>query len=297
VSKETSKQQPAQRRPWGCLIPALLVILIIIGFTWLLGTGSPAPERAGESGLLADGHSVNVLVVGSDANEAMGVEGRADTIMVVHLDLAAPGIYILSVPRDTLVEVEGYGFDKINHAYAYGGLDLLVPTVEQLLQVPVDYYALTDFAGFEDIVDALGGVEIDVDKRMYYQTYDGLIDIEAGLQRLNGEQALQYVRFRQDELGDITRVSRQQTFLKALAGQMVDTGVLRKLPQLLAATSEMVETDLPVRYVVQLAIKLRSLDAAGIASGTVPGDFEDIDGVSYWRPDETALGSLLNEYF
>jgi len=297
VSKEMDEQRQPRRRPGGCLIPALLAIAVMVGLFWLLGMGSPVPEREEESGLIADGQSINVLVVGSDANEALGVEGRADTIMMVHIGLDTPEIYILSVPRDTLVEVEGYGSDKINHAYAYGGLDLLIPTVEKLLHVPVDYYALTDFAGFEGIVDALGGVEIDVDKRMYYQTYDGLIDIEAGLQRLNGEQALQYVRFRQDELGDITRVSRQQIFLKALAEQMLDKGVLRRLPSLLAEMSDVVETDLPGRYLVRLAFQLRSLDAERIASGTVPGDFADINGVSYWQADETALSELLNEYF
>ncbi len=295
MAKHTEENAPKRRR-WGCLLPLLLVIAALV--LWLRpGTNALVPPRDEAGGYLADDHSINVLVLGSDENEALGMEGRADTIMVVHIDLTEPNVYILSVPRDTLVELEGYGWDKINHAYAYGGLELLIPGVEQLLNVPVDYYALTDFAGFEDIVDALGGVEIDVDKRMYYQTYDGLIDIEAGRQRLNGQQALQYVRFRQDELGDITRVSRQQAFLKALAGELLDAGVLRKLPQLLAETGDVVETDLTTGQLISLAWQLKSLDIAHIESNTLPGDFADIDGVSYWRADQAALSELLNNSF
>ena len=180
---------------------------------------------------------------------------------------------------------------------AYGGIELLQQTVENLLNIPIDYYALIDFAGFEDVVDALGGVEIEVDKRMYYQTYDGLIDIEAGVQRLDGEKALQYVRFRADSLGDITRVSRQQTLMKAIVHEFVENNGYWKLPQLLPAINRAVETNLSTLNMVRLAFLAKDLDLDALESATLEGDFMLLNEISYWQVDEAALQALVATRF
>lgn len=279
------------------LLLKLLILAVIVIAVWFFWPSSPVPDRT-DNGMIAAEDSLNVLVVGSDENVDYGVSGRADAILLVHVDLSDETLYILSIPRDTLVEIPGYGQDKINHAYAYGGIELLKSSVEGLLNVPMDYYATTDFNGFADIVDVLGGVEIDVDKRMYYQTYDGLIDIQAGLQTLNGEQALQYVRYRQDALGDITRVSRQQNFLTALVDQCLDVSIIPKLPQLVSVVMESVNTDLPVRDIVKLSFRFMDFDdLSALDTDTLPGDFADINGISYWRPSETAVAELVGEHF
>ncbi len=283
-----------KHRGSSCLLTLILLALLALA-VWLLWPSSPVPDRSGET-LLCTDDSFNMLLVGSDQNDEFGVNGRADSIMLVHVDLADDELFFLSIPRDTLVDIPGYGQDKINHSFAYGGIDLLRQSVEGLLGVPVDYYAATDFNGFAKIVDALGGVEIDVDKRMYYQTYDGLIDIEAGPQILNGEQALQYVRFRQDELGDITRVSRQQTFLKALVEKCASPSMIPKLPQVISAVGECIETDLPTRYIVRLSFRYMNA-LSNLNSTTLPGWFADINGVSYWAPDQEAINTLINEEF
>jgi len=274
-----------------------LCVLLLIGLAilcyWIFFAGSLVPDRDGDSSLVVSGAAVNILIVGNDENRDLGLPGRADTIILAHVDLDAPAVFFLSLPRDTLVDINGHGQDKLNHAFAYGGMDLLFTTVEQLLNVPIDYYAVTDFNGFENIVDVLGGVEIEVDKRMYYQTYDGLIDIEAGLQHLDGEKALQYVRYRQDELGDITRVGRQQKFLKALIEECSKPRAILKFPHLLAEINKMVETDLPYRYMLRLGMALLRMDAAAMENATLPGDFATINGVSYWQGNASQIQDLI----
>ncbi|MDO4732597.1 MAG: LCP family protein [Bacillota bacterium] len=278
----------------GIVFLLALAALLLFCY-WLFFAGSLIPQRDADSGLIQSERALNVLIVGSDENPELGISGRADTIILAQVRLDEPSLFLLSLPRDTLVEIEGHGRDKLNHAY--GGIELLRSTTEQLLNVPVDYYAVTDFNGFENIVDVLGGVEIEVDKRMYYQTYDGLIDIEAGLQTLNGEQALQYVRYRQDALGDITRVGRQQKFLKALVEKCTSSTGVFKLPQLLVEIGKMVETDLPGPYLFRLGLSMLSLQAENIESSTLPGDFVTIQGASYWQLEEDQLQELIQANF
>ena len=274
----------------------LLLLIIALFVFWIYNAGAIVPERSPDQAFVND-HSVNILIAGSDINEALGITGRADTIIAANVDLQQKEIFFLSIPRDTLVEISGYGLDKINHAFAYGGMELLIETVEGLLGIPIDYSVMLDFAGFKEIVDIIGGVEIEVDKRMYYQTYDGLIDIEAGFQRLNGEKALQYVRYRQDELGDITRVSRQQTFLKAVVNQLMDAGPVKKMPQLFGVLDKHMTTDLKVLHILRLGFAIRGLSGENLSGATLPGDFLDQNGVSYWQHNQEATDRLLEEHF
>ncbi len=299
--RSTKKAQSSKKR--GCLRPLIIVaavaVLLIVGFLWLKNPAGLVPDRAAAAaaGQTASEDKLYVLLVGSDENEGIIGSGRADTIIVASVDIKTKELFFLSIPRDSYVPIEGHGNDKINHAYAYGGIELLQQTVESLLNIPIDYYALIDFAGFEDVVDALGGVEIEVDKRMYYQTYDGLIDIEAGVQRLDGEKALQYVRFRADSLGDITRVSRQQTLMKAIVHEFVENNGYWKLPQLLPAINRAVETNLSTLDMVRLAFLAKDLDLDALESATLEGDFMLLNEISYWQVDEAALQALVATHF
>ena len=297
----TNKDKSKKKR--GCLRPLIIVVavavLLIAGFLWLKNPASLVPDRAAATAaeMTASEDKLYILLVGSDENEGILGSGRADTIIAASLDIKTKDLFFISIPRDSYVAIEGYGHDKINHAYAYGGIDLLKQTVEELLNVPIDYYVLIDFAGFEDVIDALGGVEIEVDKRMYYQTYDGLIDIEAGVQRLDGEKALQYVRFRADSLGDITRVSRQQTLMKAIVTEFVENDGYWKLPQLLPAINRAVETDLSTLDMIRLAFLAADVDLETLESATLDGDFMLLNDISYWQIDEAALQETVETHF
>jgi len=281
---------------------AVLVILAAILFAfniWYNNFNSLVPERGSlPEDMVFSQDRINLLFVGADDNnEEMPDGGRADSLIVASINLKEPNLFLLSIPRDTFVDIEGYGKDKINHSFSQGGIELTKSTVENLLHIPIDYYAVTNFAGFKDIVDILGGVEIEVDKRMYYRTYDGMIDIEKGYQRLDGEKALQYVRYRHDALGDITRVERQQNFLIALADEALAPENFTKLPEVASKLLDSMNTDLSAGQVVKLAKLLKSMDFGMMESATLPGNFSSIKGISYWMPNKDNIDQLVTQHF
>ncbi len=298
--EQQSQKAKRKRLKAGPIILIVIVVALVLGYAWWNGNSNDlVPNR---SNLDADtmtfsDKKFNILIVGVDHNDVIQDTGRSDAIILATIDIEKKDVFFLSIPRDSYVEIAGDGMDKINHAYSYGGLDLLIETVEQTLQVPVDYYAVTDFAGFESVVDTLGGVEINVDKRMYYQTYDGLIDIEEGSQVLDGEKALQYVRYRHDELGDITRVSRQQQFLIALFNKMMAPENYDKLPQVVPELLSTIDTDMTKSQMLKVALMLKDISDEQIDSATLPGTFANIDSISYWQLDQRQCQALIAEHF
>ncbi|MTV47903.1 LytR family transcriptional regulator [Heliobacillus mobilis] len=229
---------------------------------------------------------MNVLLLAIDKRPGENT-GRTDTMILASIDRQDKKVFLLSIPRDTRVKIDGHGLDKINSAHMYGGVPLAEKTVEDLLGIPVDYYVKTDFDGFREIVETLGGVEIDVEKNMYHNEGDSedLINLKKGVQTLNGKEALQYVRFRSDELGDISRTQRQQKFLQALAKSALQMNTVWKLPALVPQLSKVVETDLGVGDMVSLAMMAKDWKSENIIAHTLPGNFMTLNGISYWYVD------------
>ena len=235
----------------------------------------------------------NIIVMGVD--ERSDDVGRSDTLFVVMFDSKTKAASLLSVPRDTRVRIEGHGWDKINHAYAYGGQKLTQKTVEELLGIKVNNYVMVDFKGFEGLVDAIGGIDIDVEKDMYYHdTWDGFtVDLKKGRQHLNGKTAIQYVRFR-DEEGDIGRIRRQQHFLMAVYDKITCADMLLHIPGLEKQLTSMVKTDMPLSDMIDIGRALHSMvKEKGLSMAMVPGEPKYIDGISYWLPDITDLRELM----
>lgn len=274
------------------------VSLIVIGLFLLAALISLALYRSFGSriGLFSDGEDeltdlpgdrVTFLVMGVDKRP--GDVGRSDSMIVVSYDPSAHRIAMLSLPRDTWVEIPGFGYDKLNHSYAFGGEELTVRTVQRFLGIPIDHYVTVSFNGFEQVVDALGGIDIDAEKRMYY--YDPfdtgmgegglMIDIQPGLQHMDGETALKYARFRMDEEGDLGRIRRQQQVVKAIMEKAKTPSVIARLPQLISALADTVDTDLSVSEMVQLASGAKEALSTPLISGTVQGTNRNMDGVSY----------------
>ncbi|MDD2568813.1 MAG: LCP family protein, partial [Clostridia bacterium] len=286
------------RKKKGCL-SAVIILLIAAVVGVFLWSGMdrmilvPNRSQVAEDYLVSK-NRINVLVLGTDSR-AEDYSGRSDSIMVFSLDLKNKKVNVLSIPRDSRVEIPGKdGKDKINHAFARGGLDLTIQTVENLLKVPIDYYAITDFQGFEEIIDVLGGIEIDVDKRMYYHTDYGTIDLQEGLQTLNGENALGYVRYRHDAMGDIARAGRQQIFMKAVMEKMLEPQNVAKLPTLLPAVMNAMETDLTTAKLLLLAKNFAGINMAeALRTEVMPGDFANYGGISYWEIDEAKMAELI----
>ncbi|MEO0854121.1 MAG: LCP family protein, partial [Cyanobacteria bacterium J06648_11] len=219
-------------------------------------------EVCRESGLFCPGDAtkplsepLSVLVLGVDNPDPQRPQhrrrqmwsGRSDTILLVRVDPEAEAINVLSVPRDTRVRFPERGVGKINGANAQGGPLLTGEILSTLLSdAPVDRYVLLNTEGIVALVDALGGIDIYVEKDMKYDdnTQDLHIDLKQGQQRLNGDQAHQYLRFRQDELGDIGRVQRQQKLMRVISRQLLKPRTLLRFPKIKEAIEDNVETSL-----------------------------------------------------
>lgn len=244
---------------------------------------------------LNDKYTIMVMGIDSRSDDV----GRSDTMMLFNVDTKTDNVSVMSIPRDTRVQIKGHGYDKINHAYAYGGHELSKDTVQNLLDVPINYYVLIDIKSFENIIDAIGGIDIDVEKRMYYDDpWDdngGLhIDLYPGMQHMDGKKAIEYVRFRDGE-GDIGRVARQQHFLKAVLEKVLTPSVLPKLPEIIKEVSATVKTDMPFTDMLKFAGMIPKIKDGTITSSMLPGQAAYIDDVSYWLPDIKALRQDIAE--
>lgn len=280
-------------RNWPRLVALVLAVAVVgSGIYWAAanvimplffpGLGVPGAENSDDQ--LPKGR-MNLLVLGVDARKGETVT-RSDTIMFVSAEPRQKRVSILSIPRDTRVEIPDHGWDKINAATALGGPELAQKTVSQLLDVPIDYYVLTNFEGFKKLVDILGGVTLDVEQNMQHREGDGyVIDLKKGVQRLDGDKALQYVRYRGYAMGDITRTEKQQKFLKALAQEMVQTRNITKLPKLVPQLRECIDTNMSVREMMRWAGVARKMDDVQMVAATLPGYPLNINGGSYWYVD------------
>ena len=236
----------------------------------------------------------NIVVMGVDERD--GDTGRSDTLFVVMMDPKSNNVSLLSIPRDTMVKIPGRGWDKINHAFAFGGHKLTEQTVEEFLGIQINNYVVIDFRGFKDLVDAIGGIDIDVEKDMYYEDpYDNLvIDLQKGRQHLDGKTAIQYVRYR-DEEGDIGRIKRQQHFMAAIYEKVTSSQIITKMPGLVKELLSMVKTDMPLTDMAKVARAMNTTmkEQKGLNMAMVPGEPVYIDEISYWVPDMTDLRQLM----
>lgn len=238
---------------------------------------------------------INILLLGEDNVEE---SKRSDTVAFVAIDIDNGNMRVLSLPRDTRVAIPGHGNQKLNHAYAYGQQDLLKATVERFLGTNIHYYVKIDYDNFPKLVDIVEGVDIFVGKPMKYRDRRGGLDINIaqGKQRMDGETALKYVRFRKDALGDIGRVQRQQQFLKALLHRMYEPENLLKFSSLSKEISNTLITDMPPSLTFQLCLFVKKLEKEPdkIFFMMLPGTPAIIDNLSYWVADSSKVRPFLN---
>ncbi len=263
-----------------------------------VGTGEVAgrqqrSEAFGWPLRLAD--RVNILIIGVDVTldnrrRVLNV-ARADSLLLVSFDPERRRIAALSIPRDTRAQIPGFGETKINASYAYGGPRLTIKTVEKLLGVSVDHYVKLGADSFTHLIDAVGGIEIDVEKDMKYtDTWAGFsVDLKKGRQRLNGKQATGYIRFRHDALGDIGRVERQHTVFMTLVRQLRQPSTILAGPRLLRVFAENTQTTLTPGELATLGLFALRTKEVPLRIETLPGGFAP----EYWDPDTPKLRALI----
>lgn len=237
-----------------------------------------------------------VLVIGTDvtySRDGHRIEGatRADTLMLVGLNRETNAVWVMSIPRDTLVKIPGHGTGRINAAHAYGGHELVAEALSNFLGIPVHRYVATDFAGFTRMVDLLGGIEINVEKPMRYSDRAGGLDVDLkpGLQVLDGEKALEYVRYRNDRLGDIGRAQRQQEFVKALAKKAMRWDTLLHYKEILDIVKSCVSSDMTIGEMASFGYRVFRIGPESLKTATLPGSFYG----PYWKPDAEKAKEVL----
>ncbi len=226
------------------------------------------------------------MLLGSDARA--GEASRSDTIVV-----AKAGGGMLAMPRDTLVEIPGVGADKINAAFAIGGPELTVETLENLTGLPINNYVVVHFDGVKDIVNALGGITLDIERPIKVGIEGRRVFIPAGTQTLNGIEALAYVRYRGDPTADIGRIGRQQRFMRELAREATSPAKLLRFPATARALWRNTETNMNLLEAARFAYQMRF--SGDVQAEIYPGAPRYIGGISYWVPDREVGQQVVEE--
>lgn len=244
---------------------------------------------------------LNVLLMGSDG-------GRSDTMMLVSFDPDRKLLDIVSVPRDTYNKLPGHdspGAEKINAVYGFkgaeGGPEGVARQIEKLLDVPVHYYVNVDYDCVREVVDILGGVEADIPNRMLYD--DPYCDpplhinLQEGNQLLNGDKAIQFLRWRKnnngEQQGDLQRIERQHAFVKTAMKKAMGL----KLPQVIQASFKHLKTDMTVDKMLYYGVAAVGMDLGKVQSGMIPGTAQMIDGLSYYVHDPEGTENLMLDIY
>lgn len=242
---------------------------------------------------------INALVCGINEN-------LTDTMIYVRYDVNSGKIAMMSVPRDTYVTNDYCVGHKLNAIYRGKNVVPLVEEIQELLDVKIDYYLIFDTEMVHELVDAVGGVEIEVPMRMKYDdpTQNLHIDLQKGLQVLNGKQAEMFVRFRHNNdmtvgysMGDLDRTKVQQTFIKAFAKTALSASNIPKYPELIKIALEHTDTNVTVREALKYATDATKIDVENIISLTAPGEAKYIDNLSYFVLDEDETRKVIKEQF
>ncbi|NMG59526.1 LytR family transcriptional regulator [Geitlerinema sp. P-1104] len=299
---------------WGLLTSLIIVASALMGaIAALIVPTSPLvqPSRRENRQQGQFGYEltrpVNLMVLGVDRDPELAddspdlLEGRSDTILAVRFDTYANQVNVLSVPRDTEVNLGEFGWGKLNEANYLGGVALMQSSLEAVLtDVEFDRYFRVNTQGLVELVDLVGGVDVLVPFPMSYRdrTQELTIELAAGWQRLTGEQAQQFSRYRQGPYGDIGRVQRQQMLLQALRDRLVSPTVLTRIPAIIRILQTHVDTNLTVNEMLALASFALEIDHDNLRMALLPGEFSNPDSpLSYWRVDEAAGDRLVGQFF
>ncbi len=228
---------------------------------------------------------VTVLILGRDTRDAENDAGRADIIMLVYLNPERNTCSVLSIPRDCLVEIPDHGEDKINAAYAYGGEELMIKTINSFLGAEVNHYVTLDFDGFVELIDALGGVDITIGRPMVDPKSGA--NFSVGNHHLTGEQALSYTRSRSTELGDIGRIQRQQQLFRELINQKLNIKYLSSVPYYFNILAENTRTDLDILTILKYSKAVLSFNSENFETAIIPShsDWINEGTISVQIPD------------
>ncbi|MDN9012625.1 LCP family protein [Brevibacillus laterosporus] len=276
ILEEKQKNRNHKRKTWRFALISfrvlLLGIIIFLGYqlidTYIVLESLDKPKdtiliqeqenEALKPAIWEGTERVSILLMGGD-NRGLkkNDQARSDSMLVVTIDPTTKKAHLMSVLRDTYVEIEGHGKGRINTALALGGPTLAMKTIGDLLGLDIQYYVYTDFEGFKSLIDVIGGIDFYVEKNMDYtdktdgNQYD--IHLRKGQQLLDGDKALQYARFRHDAMSDFTRTERQRNLLLVIAKKLKSDWNLFRMKQILESVAPFIQTNLDIPDMLKLA--------------------------------------------
>ncbi|WP_339147873.1 MULTISPECIES: LCP family protein [unclassified Sutcliffiella] len=235
----------------------------------------------------------SVLIMGIEDYSTGGENGRTDTLMVATLNPKDKTMKLLSIPRDTQVYYEHLGYySKINHANAYGGKEMTIEKVEELLEVPIDYYTTVNFEGFKNVIDIVGGVEVEVpfDFTEKSDVDSSRIYFKEGPMKLNGEEALAYARMRkQDPRGDFGRNDRQKQIIQAAMSEILSPSNLLKVDNIAKEMGTNVQTNIRVSEGIGLSKLYSGFNSSKMENLILEGADDNSSGIYYFIPYEESI--------
>lgn len=311
---EARKKKKRKRIILSVFTLLLVVILAIMLYSYSFITGLKTNTLGEGIKPASSNDPINILILGMDVGDTDQTENksirRSDTIMVFNYNPNTKKAHLVSIPRDTLIEVDAYldtgeyqRYWKINSAYALGGEEEITKHVEDLLSISINYIVEVDYNAFRSIVDAIGGVEMYIEQDMFYDddSQDLHINFKAGeTVLLDGENAEKFFRWRQNndgtgfENGDLDRIENQQLFISKLLKKALSPSIVFKAPNILKAISENVDTNIPANELISLGLKVIRLKPEDIIMATLQGTPERIYGQDYLIADKDLNRDLIN---
>ncbi|MBU4535107.1 MAG: LCP family protein [Euryarchaeota archaeon] len=235
---------------------------------------------------------INILLLGSDDRTGQ-MRGNTDSMSVLSIDKITTEVSLLSIPRDSRVDIPGRGVDKINSAYPYGDIDTTIETVENFLDIRIDYYILVDFNEFKEMVDTLGGITLDVEPHVASAVPE--LHGKSGINRLNGEEALAYLRFRFDEDADPGRVRRHQKAIQSIIQETLSPSNIMDAPAILNQLRKNVRTNIPPMETTLIETLLQGFEIENSKTAAITGEWTTINGIVYLIPDRDKTEEMVVE--
>lgn len=249
---------------------------------------------------------VNILLLGVDAgdyaNKTSNNPKRSDTMILIRYNPDNNKVYMLSIPRDTRVAINGHK-EKLNSAHRIGGVSLAIETIEKMLNLKINYYAKVDYSGFRSCIDAIGGIDMKIPFNMDYDAYDISIHFKKGdIVHMDGKKAEEFVRWRKNNngggyaMGDLGRAATQQQFILKIIEKMKTPAGILKVPNLIETASKYVTTNMSAKTMLKYVFKLRNINTSQIENKVLAGEPKYIGGVSYFIYDQEKNLEFLSNF-
>ncbi len=315
------KKRKKKKKKIGCLLPLLMVCAVLIGhltarfsyqYNYTLSlldreSGIDLSEiEVDEKNLASQNKITNILLVGADKRESWKEAGRSDSVMILTIDQEHKQLKLTSLMRDMYIDIPEHGKNRFNAAYSYGGISLLYKTITRNFGIKADGYAIVDFAAFKEVVDTIGGVEIELTDaeykyltKAYAKTKGSVKKVQPGLNTLNGEQALAYTRIRQDAKADFGRTERQRTVLQSIftKAKSMSIGELLRLAEKILPS---IATDLTNEEITSYIMTVLTMGTTKFQQFRLPVDHsfqnQTINGMQVLVPDMQMNVQALQQF-